>query len=90
VPKPSAGAISQELQLLKNHDPSDAALIAKMEAVPQAVWFTSGTPPQVQQQVSQTMSQAAAQRAVPVLVAYDIPGRDCAQYSAGGALTLAD
>jgi endoglucanase len=26
---------------------------------------------------------------VPVLVAYDIPGRDCAQYSAGGALNEA-
>jgi endoglucanase len=26
---------------------------------------------------------------VPVLVAYDIPGRDCAQYSAGGALDAA-
>jgi endoglucanase len=90
VPKPSAGAIQQELQLLKNHDLSDAALLAKMEAVPQAVWFTSGTPSQAQQQARQTMFEAAVQRAVPVLVAYDIPGRDCAQYSAGGALTLAD
>jgi endoglucanase len=90
VPKPSAGAIQQELQLLKSHDFSDAALLAKMEVIPQAVWFTSGTPSQVQQQVRQTMFQAAVQRAVPVLVAYDIPGRDCAQYSAGGALTLAD
>ncbi len=25
--------------------------------------------------------------AVPVLVAYNVPGRDCAQYSAGGAAT---
>jgi endoglucanase len=61
-----------------------------MEAFPRAVWFTSGTPAQVQQQVRQTMAQTAIQRAVPVLVAYDIPGRDCAQYSAGGALTQAD
>lgn len=90
VPRPSAGAIQQELQLLKSHDFSDAALLAKMEVIPQAVWFTSGTPSQVQQQVRRTMFQAAVQRAVPVLVAYDIPGRDCAQYSAGGALTLAD
>ena len=35
------------------------------------------------------MAAAAAQQAVPVLVAYDIPGRDCASYSAGGALDLA-
>ena len=32
------------------------------------------------------MADAAIERAEPVLVAYDIPGRDCAQYSAGGAL----
>ena len=36
------------------------------------------------------MAEAAIERAVPALVAYDIPGRDCAQYSAGGALSQAD
>jgi endoglucanase len=61
-----------------------------MEAVPRVVWFTSGTPAQAEQQVRQTMAGAARQHAVPVLVAYDIPGRDCAQYSAGGALSQAD
>jgi endoglucanase len=66
-----------------------AALIGEMEATPRAVWFASGTPAQVQQQVRQTMAEAAAERAVPVLVAYDIPGRDCAQYSAGGAFSQA-
>jgi endoglucanase len=90
VPAPSSGAPQQILQLLKSHDLKDAALIAEMEAVPQAVWFTSGTPAQVTQQVRQTMAEAALQHAVPVLVAYDIPGRDCAQYSAGGALDQAD
>src|SRR5579859_6382035 len=90
VPPPSSGAPQQVLQLVKGHDLKDAALIAEMEAIPRAVWFTSGTPAQVQQQVRQTMAEAAFERAVPVLVAYDIPGRDCAQYSAGGALTQAD
>lgn len=90
VPPPSSGAPQQVLQLIKSHDLKDAALIAKMEAFPRAVWFTNGTPAQVQQQVQQTMGEAAIERAVPVLVAYDIPGRDCAQFSAGGALNLAD
>jgi endoglucanase len=90
VPPPSSGAPQQILQLLKSHDLRDAARVAEMEAIPRAVWFTSGTPAQVEQQVQQTMAQAAVERAVPVLVAYDIPGRDCAQYSAGGALTEAD
>jgi endoglucanase len=90
VPPPSAGAPQQILQLLKSGDRKDAKLITEMEAAPRAVWFTSGTPAQVRQQVRQTMAEAAVERAVPALVAYDIPGRDCAQYSAGGALSQAD
>ena len=86
VPPPSTGAPQQVVALLKGHDLKDAALITEMETMPRAVWFTSGTQAQVQQQVRQTMAEAAIERAVPVLVAYDIPGRDCAQYSAGGAL----
>ncbi len=90
VPPPSAGAPQQILRLLASGDRKDAALITEMEATPRAVWFTSGTPAQVQRQVRQTVAEAALERAVPVLVAYDIPGRDCAQYSAGGALSQAD
>jgi endoglucanase len=86
VPPPSSGAPQQIVSLLKAKDLKDAALLAEMEAIPRAVWFTSGTAAQVQQQVRVTMTEAAFERAVPVLVAYDIPGRDCAQYSAGGAL----
>jgi endoglucanase len=89
VPPPDAGAVKQGLQLALKGDLRDALLLGKMEATPQAVWFDGGTPAQVQQQVRQTMLEAALERAVPVLVAYDIPGRDCAQYSAGGALDKA-
>jgi endoglucanase len=89
VPPPSDGAAQQILQLLKSGDAKDAALIGEMEAIPRAVWFNSGTPAQVRQQVRQTMAEAAVERAVPVLVAYDIPGRDCAQLSAGGATSQA-
>ena len=90
VPPPSPGAPRQILQLLASGDAKDAALITKMETRPRAVWFNSGTPAKVRQQVRQTMVEAAAEHAVPILVAYDIPGRDCAQYSAGGALNEAD
>jgi endoglucanase len=86
VPPPSSGAPQQVLSLLKAKDVKDAALITEVETIPRAVWFNSGTPAQVQQQVRLTMAEAALESAVPVLVAYDIPGRDCAQYSAGGAL----
>jgi endoglucanase len=90
VPLPSSGAPQQILQLLKSGDRKDAALIAETEAIPRAVWFSTGTPAQAEVQARLTMVEAAAQHAVPVLVAYDIPGRDCAQYSAGGALDEAD
>jgi endoglucanase len=90
VPPPSEGAPQQVLQLALSGDLKDAARITEMEATPRAVWFTSGTPAQVEQQVRATMVEAAIEQAVPVLVAYDIPGRDCAQYSAGGALDQAD
>lgn len=89
VPPPSTGALPQIAQLVKTGDLKDAARVAEMEAIPRAVWFTSGTPAQVQQQGRQTMAEAAVERSVPVLVAYDVPGRDCAQYSAGGALSEA-
>jgi endoglucanase len=90
VPLPPNGAPQQVAALLKAHDLKDAALITKMETTPSSVWFTSGTPAQVKQKVQLTMAEAAVEGAVPVLVAYDIPGRDCAQFSAGGALNLAD
>jgi len=89
TPLPNAGAAQQIFRLLTSHDRQDAALLTRMVSTPQAVWFTSGSPRQVEQAVRITMHQAALQRAVPVLVAYDIPGRDCQQYSAGGALDTA-
>ena len=36
------------------------------------------------------MSAAAASNDVPVFVAYDIPWRDCSQYSSGGATGVTD
>jgi endoglucanase len=87
VPVPPSAALQQEAALLRSGKLRQAAALARMLSTPQAVWFTSGTPAQVERQVRVTMAEAAVERAVPVLVAYDIPGRDCAQYSAGGALT---
>jgi endoglucanase len=90
VPLPTSAAIAQDATLLAHGELGEAAGLARMLATPQAVWFTSGTPAQVQRQVRITMAEAALEHSVPVLVAYDIPGRDCSQYSAGGALTDAD
>jgi endoglucanase len=90
VPSPNPGALQQIKQLLAGRRAVDALLIGRMITIPRAVWFTSGTPQTVKQDVTKVVKQAALQRAVPVLVAYFLPFRDCAQYSAGGALSSAE
>jgi endoglucanase len=89
VRTPDQDAVKQIASEVKARDLRDAIKLGAMAATPQASWFTSGTPQQVQSDVSKTMCQADLTRTVPVLVAYNIPFRDCAQYSAGGALDTA-
>ena len=86
VPPPADGSLRQILRLAASGDLKDAALIGAMEATPAAVWLTGGTPQHAAQQVRTTLAEASLQRAEPVFVLYDVPGRDCSQYSAGGAL----
>jgi endoglucanase len=90
VPPPDPDGVRQVAQLVRRHQLRNAALVAKEITTPQAVWFTSGTPREVEKAVRKTMRQAKLQRAVPTLVAYYLPYRDCGQYSAGGALNIAE
>jgi endoglucanase len=85
APEWSDGAKKQVKSLLKARQVQDARTIEKLESVPHAVWFTDGTPAEVELAVRKTMHKAALARRVPVLVAYNLPYRDCSQYSAGGA-----
>ena len=77
VPPPHKEAVEQALQLLRQHNVRDALLIGALEAKPHAVWVTRGTPDEARAAVRQTVRGAQLQHAVPVLVAYNIPGRDC-------------
>ena len=55
-------------------------------AEPQASWFGGETATgSIAGRVSAVVGGAATAGRLPVLVAYDIPGRDCGSYSAGGA-----
>jgi endoglucanase len=63
----------------------DAAYVRALSKISQAIWFTTGTPAEVRQAVDATVTAAHRKHTVPVIVAYYIPGRDCSQYSAGGA-----
>src|SRR3954452_19652641 len=90
APPPNHGAKLQIAQLTSSGDRADADLIRSMINTPQAVWFTQGTPLSVKNDVHATVARATAKRSVPVLVAYNIPFRDCAQFSAGGATSSAE
>ncbi len=65
---------------------ADAHLLAGFAS---ATWFTDGTPRKVQNDVAKVTRDARKAHAVPVLVAYYLPNRDCGQYSAGGAQSTA-
>ena len=90
VPKPNHGAIEQIAALTAAGQHGDADLIRGMIETPQAVWFTLGTPAEVERSVRATVKRAAAKGTTPVLVAYNIPFRDCAQFSAGGATSATE
>jgi endoglucanase len=88
VPRPNDGALDQIVSLMQSHNRDDAKLIRDLIRTPQSVWFTQGTPESVEQDVRKTVRSAAAKKTIPVLVAYNIPFRDCAWFSAGGATTV--
>jgi endoglucanase len=85
VAQPNRDAKEQIADLRSDGDRAAARLIKALIETPQAVWFTGGTPKDIQRDVRRIVNRAAGKGAVPVLVAYNIPFRDCAQFSAGGA-----
>jgi endoglucanase len=89
TPAPDPGAVQQIAQLTAAGQTRLAHQIRTMVRTPQAVWLTGGSGPSFTGSVAEDVRQAAAKHTVPVLVAYNIPYRDCAQYSAGGATSVA-
>ena len=90
VPPPNPEGLDQVHDLIGEHRFDDARLLRRMLFQPQAVWVESGTPRETERQVRRAMRDAKRQGAVPVFVAYNIPFRDCAQFSAGGATTVSE
>jgi endoglucanase len=82
---PDSNATRQASKYDKQGRPEAARLMRAMAAVPQAFWFTGGTAGQVRKDVDRVVDRASNAGAVAVLVAYNVPGRDCGGYSAGGA-----
>ncbi|POX43876.1 glycoside hydrolase family 6 protein [Streptomyces sp. Ru72] len=86
---PHSKAAKQALVDFANGDVENAANMARLASWPQAEWFTEGTPDEVRVKVNRLVRRARAVDRTPVLVAYDVPGRDCSQYSSGGAASSA-
>jgi len=66
-------------------DPSDATIMNKIANQPVAQWFGDWNQ-NIGSDVGNTVTAAASVGSLPVLVAYNIPHRDCGSYSAGGAI----
>lgn len=64
--------------------PADAVQMEKIASQPHSKWFGDWNT-NIRADVDRVVSSAAAVNAVPVLVAYNIPMRDCGSYSGGGA-----
>jgi endoglucanase len=68
----------------EKESPADAALLAKIAEQPQASWYGSWSN-DVTTVVKNYVNASERAGALAVLVAYNVPNRDCGQYSAGGA-----
>ncbi|WP_380940257.1 glycoside hydrolase family 6 protein [Sphingomonas floccifaciens] len=82
---PFVDPLSVTAAVADRSDKQTASDARRLAAIPTAAWFTDGTPAEVEARVRSLVTRAAAAGAIPVLVAYNIPFRDCALYSAGGA-----
>ncbi len=75
----------QARRRVERSNPEEARLIAKIADTPQARWLGewSGN---VEVTAGNLAKAAQQKRQVPLFVAYNIPNRDCGQFSAGGAV----
>jgi endoglucanase len=88
-PPPNAEAQQQVAKLISSGDKTDAALVSALAATPHGVWIVGGSPNDARVAAQKAVNRAAGKDETPVLVLYNIPFRDCAQYSAGGAADTA-
>lgn len=82
---PTTGAARQADEWRASR-PLDAALMDKIASEPHAVWLGDWSG-DVRSAADRVLDAAAAAAAVPVLVLYNIPHRDCGGLSGGGGAT---
>ncbi|MDE1924805.1 MAG: glycoside hydrolase family 6 protein [Patescibacteria group bacterium] len=80
---PNSEAAAQAITWASSN-PTGAAAMQMLAAQPTAAWFGDWNS-NISNDVHTLVSAAAAQGATPVMVAYNIPERDCGGYSSGGS-----
>lgn len=74
----------RQAETLRRSRPQDAALLQAIAKEPTARWLGDWAR-DIRAEVDAAVSTITRTGALPVFVAYNIPGRDCGAYSAGGA-----
>jgi endoglucanase len=90
VPEANPAAYRQAFELASAGQLRDVAGILTMAHTPQAVWYGDQTPVQVERQIREVARDADQDDALPVFALYNVPGRDCSNYSGGGASNTAE
>jgi len=79
-----ASSARRQADAWRRSRPRDAELMDRIASQPIAQWV-GGWNVDIARDVSASVARITGARALPVFVAYNIPGRDCGLYSAGGA-----
>ncbi|HEU0302572.1 MAG TPA: glycoside hydrolase family 6 protein [Longimicrobium sp.] len=79
-----ASPAQRQAEAWRRSRPADAAHLRRIAEQPQAIWLGEWARDS-RAEVDRLVTQIERAGAVPVLVIYAIPHRDCGQYSAGGA-----
>src|SRR5699024_7486780 len=66
-------------------DPRADLIEERVASIAQATWFTNHNPGSIQEEVDAVVGAAEADGSIPILVVYNVPGRDCGNHSDGGA-----
>ena len=83
---PASHAAQQVARWRAQGQVEEATAVQRIADRPTAVWF-AGQQADPAATATALVQAAAAADATPVLVLYNLPGRDCGQFSAGGAAT---
>jgi endoglucanase len=75
---------ARQVETWRTSHPDDAAAIEKIASQPKADWFGDWNP-NIELAADQRVTEITRTGGLPVMIVYNVPNRDCGQYSRGGA-----